>query len=126
MGNSIILSLIRCIFIEEKKLKHLLLREKDNPMEIKSEVSKLVSIIKTRFRIFIFLVLMFFVFSYFYISCFNNVYPYTKSEWIKSSVVIIMIVQILPAITALIEGVLRYASFKFKSEKVYKLSRLLS
>ena len=126
MGNSIIISFFKCIFIEERKVKLLFLREKDNPMELKFEISKLINAIKKRFKIFIVIVVFLFVFAFFYISCFNIVYPYTKKEWIKSSVVILIIVQALPAITALIEGGLRYASFKCKSEKIFNFSMLLS
>ena len=82
--------------------------------------------IKSRYWIFILITLVIMNFSWYYISCFNNVYPYTKKEWIKSSICIIIIKQVSPAFFALIEGVFRFLSFHFKSEKIFKFSKIFS
>ena len=58
--------------------------------------------------------------------CFYNVYPCTKMEWINSSISLIIGMQILYILLSLLEIILRYLSFKIKSEKVYKISQILS
>ena len=59
--------------------------------------------------------------SWYYISCFNNVYPGVKVEWIKSSITIMIIMQILSFLARIIKANIRLVSFKCKSEKLYKL-----
>ena len=59
-------------------------------------------------------------------SCFNNVYPGVKIEWIKSSFTIIIIMNIISIILVFLEALLRILSFKFKSEKLFKLKQILS
>ena len=49
-----------------------------------------------------------------------------KKEWLIFSVLIIVCIQVLSLITSFIETVLRFLSFRFKSEKLFKLSLLLS
>ena len=49
-----------------------------------------------------------------------------RDEWIKSSIIIIIIMQILSLLECLLETIIRFISFKCKSEKIYKLSLLLS
>ena len=45
-----------------------------------------------------------------------------KIEWIKSSVLIIILIHILYIVVILIETLLRFISFELKSEKLYKAS----
>ena len=46
-------------------------------------------------------------------------------EWIKSSITFIIIIQFLSTITALIETALRFLGFMFKSERLFRVSKLL-
>ena len=78
--------------------------------------------IKIRNNIFIIIAGIFSIFSWYYISCFNNIYPHMKNEWIKSSLFIIILIHILSIIIILIETLLRFVSFEIKSEKMYKAS----
>ena len=78
--------------------------------------------IKIRYNIFIIIVTIFSLFSWFYISCFNNIYPHTKIEWIKSSIFSYLLIQLLSIIIILIETLLRFISFEIKSERMYRLS----
>ena len=124
---SVIISIIMsCIFVEEKKVKRIFLREKDNPVQLKYEISMDVNDIKRKYTVFSFICLFIAVISWYYVSCFNNVYPGVKIEWIKSSVTIIIIMQILSILVAFLEAILRAISFEYKSEKVYKARQLLS
>ena len=118
--------IIGCIFIEERKVKRIFIREKDKPVEIRYEMSMIITSIKKRYYIFIFICLFISILSWYYVSCFNNVYPGVKIEWIKSSITIIIIMQILSIIIVLLEAVLRALSFHYKSEKLYKFKKLLS
>ena len=117
---------MNCILIEPKKVKGVLLRDKNDPISLKAQMSILGNNIRSRYWIFILITLVIMFFSWYYISCFNNVYPYTKKEWIKSSICIIIIKQVSPAFFALFEGIFRFLSFHFKSEKLFKFSKILS
>ena len=66
------------------------------------------------------------IFSWYYLSCFNNVYPHIKTEWIISSIFIILIVQILSIIVSFLVTSMRFISIKIESEKLFKLSLLLN
>ena len=118
--------IIDCIFIEERKIKRIYLREKDDYIQLKYEIAVIIQNIKTRYNIFIFLCFFISIISWYYVSCFNNVYPGVKIEWIKSSITIILIMQIFSIILVLFEGLLRFLSFKCKSEKLYKIKQIIS
>ena len=118
--------IIDCIFIEENKIKRIFLREKNDSMQLKYEISMVVQSIKNRFTTFIILCIFIAIISWYYISCFNNTYPRIKMEWIKSSVAIIIIMNILSIFIVLLETVIRALSFYYKSEKLYKLKKLIS
>lgn len=50
---------------------------------------------------------------------FINVYPYTRKEWIKFSVCVLIIKQLSPTFFALFEGICKFLSFSLKSEKIF-------
>ena len=118
--------IIDCIFIEENKIKRLFLREKNDVLKMKYEISEIINSIKKRYKLFIFICFFISIISWYYVSCFNNVYSGVKIEWIKSSIVIIIIMQIISCLTRLLETILRHISFKCKSERIFKLKSLLS
>ena len=119
-------TIIDCIFIEEKKVRRIFIREKEEPLQLKYEIYQTVKSIKNRYVIFIFLCIFISMISWYYISCFNNTYPGVKSEWIKSSIVIIIIMQFLSLLIVLLQSILRSLSFYYKSEKLYKVKQLIS
>ena len=118
--------IIDWFFVEEKKIKRILIREKEDPMQLKYEISLNVTNIKKRYNAFILICFFISLISWYYISCFNSSYPGVKIEWIKSSITIIIIMQILSIIVIILEAILRSISFKYESEKVFKLKQLLS
>jgi hypothetical protein len=118
--------IIGFFFIKERKIKKLFLREKDNFIKIRYEIIKIIKDIKKRYIYFIIFCFIISIFSWYYVNCFNNVYPGVKIEWIKSSIAIIVIKQIIQVITSLIESILRALSFKCKSERLYELKRYLN
>jgi len=122
----IIGAIIDCIFIEESKVKRIFLREKENPVELRYKISITTTRIKKRYIIFIILCFFISIISWYYVSCFNNVYPGIKMEWIKSSITIIIAMQILSILVILLEAVVRELSFHYQSEKLYKFKKFLS
>ena len=117
--------MIGCIFIEERRLKSIFRYEHNNVYAIKYEINSVMKEMKWRYNIFIIITAVISLFSWYYISCFNNIYPHMKVEWIKSSVFIILLVHIIYIIVTLVETLLRFISFEIKSEKLYKASQWL-
>ena len=118
--------LISFFILEEKRIKHILKRNKDNTFYIKNEIFIIIQDIKNRFMLLFITSNIITIFSWYYISCFNNVYPYIKKEWIVSSICIFIVMQIFYFFCSLIETILRFLSFKIKSEKLFKISRIFS
>ena len=111
-----------CLFVEESKIKGVLKREKKDMYSLKYQINLIMKEVKIRFNIFNIITLVISFFSWFYISCFNNIYPHMKNEWIKSSIFIIILIHILSILTILIETLLRFISFEIKSERMYRVS----
>ena len=112
--------------IDEKRIKRVFKREKDNVLLLKYGVVEIMKELKNKYNIFILVIFFIMGISWYYLTCFNNVYPNMKGEWIKSSIMIFIVMQILYVFFALIEAALRFLSFEFKSEKIFKLSQFLS
>ena len=111
-------------FIDEKKIKGIFRRDKDDRKNIKENIANLFREIKIRNISFIIMVSILLIISSIYLLCFNYVYPYSQMEWIKSSIVIIIIMQVLSFLRCLLETCLRFLSFKTKSEKIYKMAKI--
>ena len=111
-----------CLFVEESKIKGVLKREKNNITNLKLQINRIMKEVKIRYTIFNIITIIFSVFSWFYISCFNNIYPHMKLEWIKSSLLVIILIHILSVFVILIETLLRFISFEIKSERMYRAS----
>ena len=118
--------IIEFFFIQEKKIRTTFKREKDNLLILKYEMIQILKDIQKRYLSFIVISLIISVFIWYHISCFNNVYQHMKEEWLIFSVLIIVCIQIISLIKSLIETILRFLSFRFKSEKLYKLSLIFS
>ena len=112
-------------FIEERRLKLIFIRGKKDKFIIKKNILDLINDIKKRNIAFIIISSVLLIIGFFYLLCFNYVYPYSQIEWIKSSITIVIIMQILSLLKCLLESGLRYLSFKCKSEKIYKVGKLL-
>ena len=84
----------------------------------------LIREIKKRYVSFIIMTFIILVISLYYILCFNYVYPKTQIEWIKSSTLIIFIIQLLSLLKCLYETIFRLLSFKCESEKLFKISKI--
>ena len=123
---SIIIGIITdFFFIDEKKIKGILRREKDDINVLKNKITQLIQDLQRRYIAFISVVSVILIISAFYLLCFNYVYPYSQIEWIKSSIAIVIIMQVLYTLKCILETSLRFLSYKFKSEKLYKLCKFL-
>ena len=114
------------VAFDEKKVKRLFLREKKNTLQIRYEVSQMTKDIKRNYLILIIICFVIDLISLYYVNCFNNVYPNLCGEWIKSSICIIILFQILTVLLALLEALIRLIAFKLKSERIYKIKDLLN
>ena len=117
---------IEFFFIQEKKIRVTLKREKNNLLILKYEMVQIIKDLQKRFLSFIIVSFIVSVFIWYHISCFNNVYKHMKDEWLVFSILIIVCIQLLSLVTCLIETILRFLSFRFKSEKLFKLSLIFS
>ena len=114
------------ITVEEKKVKRLFLREKRNTLQIRYEISVITTDIKRNYLILMIICLVIGFASLYYLNCFNNVYPNLRNEWIKSSVCIIILMQLLSMLVGLIDALIRLIAFKCKSERIYKIRECFS
>ena len=123
---SIIISFLIGFFsIEEEKIKRIFIRFKKDDSKIKIELISTFKEIKRRFISFFLLSLFLSIISFIYICCFNIVYPYIRKEWIKSSIFIFIIMQIINFLFTFLECCIRYIAIKCNSEKLFKISLLL-
>ena len=121
----IINHIIEFFFTEESKIKRLFKREKENTIILKYEIIQLIKNIFIRYTIFIVISLIIMLFSIYYAFCFNNVYTYIKGEWLKSSLIIIAVMQILPIFLCFLDATIRFISFKCRSERLFRLSSII-
>ena len=124
MVGNIIRYIIDFIFEKEIRIKKILIKSGNDLLNLRYEMSNLLKSIINKIRIVIILSCIITIFTWYYITCFFNVYPHLKTDWIVSSLFIIMIVQILPLIFSFLETCIRFISIKFESEKLFKLSLL--
>ena len=124
LAGIVINYIIEFFFIEELKIKKILKMEKDNILILKYEVIKILKSIKNRYLLFIIISFIISLISLVHIFCFNIVYYHTMKEWIAFSLIIILSIQIGSFLISLIQTVIRFISFKFKSEKLFKLSMM--
>ena len=94
-------------------------------MILKEQIVELINSLQKSYLAFIIIAFIILLISFYYLLCFNYVYPYTQVEWVKSSIVIIIIMQIISILRSLLETILRSISFSYKREKIYKISKLL-
>jgi hypothetical protein len=126
MVGALVEYMINCFFVEEKKFQNLFRREKDNEMRLRAEFALVLNLIKSRYIAFFITSYVITLFSWYYATCFNNVYPNMKIEWIKSSVTIIIIMIFVYIGLAFLESISRFLSFKCKSEKIFKFSKIFT
>ena len=123
--NIIIGYIVDFFFVEEKKMKRIYLREKNNKIALKEQIISFSKSIKIHYIAFIIFVFIIILVCLYYLICFNSVYPKIQIEWIKSSIFIFLIIQFISLLQCLLETILRFMSLYFKSEKIFKISKLI-
>ena len=124
--GSIIQILIHLFIIEERRFKRIFIRNKNNLSEIKLEIVKLNKLIDNRLITFYIIIIFIFIFSFLYIISFKYVYHYTQFEWIKSSIFIFIVIEILIFIACCFVSFIRIISLKYKSDRLFKLSNMIN
>ena len=119
--------IINWFFIdEEKNIKKIFKREKNRFFNIQFEMVKIANNIKKKYLIFIIISFIINIFVLYYVGCFNSIYYHSKIEWIKSSIMIFFIMQLLSILVCLLESIIRFIGIKIKSERIFKISLYLS
>ena len=117
--------IIEFFFVEERKIKKVYKIEKNNIIILKYEIVQIIKNTFKKYNIFIIISGIIMIISLYYVFCFNNVYSSIKGEWIKSSIIIIIIMQILPMLLCFLDTSIRFISFRCKSERLFRLSSIL-
>ena len=118
--------IIEFLIVSGNSIKKLLKKTKSIKPIIEGEISNISFKINKSIIIFININIIIMLFSWYYISCFNNVYPYIKIEWIKSSVFIYLLNEITSLAYIFGFALLKYISIRCKSEKLFNLTEKLS
>ena len=113
-------------FVNENKLKRIFLRDKDDKFALQEEIVLLVNSIKNRFISFTIFLIAIYGICFYYIICFNSIYPKIQIEWIISSIFIFIIRQVLSIHQCLAETIFRFLSFECESERIFKVSKLIN
>ena len=90
--------------------------------QVEKGLTQFIKNIKRKFIILIVISITITIFSFFYIACFNIVYPYIKREWLKSSIIMLILMQILNLLSTLLGTYCRYLSIKWNNIKLFRLS----
>ena len=122
LASEVLDFIISLLFPTENKIKKIMIRKKNNIREMEEKIIITIKNIINNYMIFIIISYALTIFSWYYNSCFNNVYPYLKLEWIKSSIFIFIVIQLIIIIGCFIFAFLRYISIKCKNERIYKIS----
>ena len=118
--------IIDCFFVEESKIKGIFRREKDNLVQLKIEIVDFINNVLNKYLSLIIMLFVLLFIAFYYLLCFNYVYPKTQIEWLKCSVTIFILMQILSTLKCFLQASLRFLSFSCDSEKLFKISRLLN
>ena len=113
-------------FEKENKLKRIFLREKDNKRILKNQVIELLNSAKYKYIEFTIFVICIYGLCLYYVICFNCIYPKIQIEWIKSSIFIFIIRQILSILQCFLETILRFISFRTENERIFKISKMIN
>ena len=124
--SKVLNEIIDCFFIEEKKIKGIFIRGKKNYSKIKKDILLLIKRIEKYNMIFIIISYGILFFSWAYISCFNDVYSYTRKDWIITSIIFFISIQVFLLVLNLLETIIRFISIRYQSEKLFKLSQFIS
>ena len=113
-------------FVNIRKIKGIFKKEKNDILFLKYEITKTIKNVKIRNNIFIATSFISNILIWYYVFCFNNIYPHMRNEWIKSNIIIILIMQIFYFFICLLKAICRYMSIKSRCQLLYKINHLFS
>ena len=122
LSSTVLNFIISLLFPTENKIKKIMKRKKNNIKEMKNKIIISIKNIIGNYMIFIIISYVLTIISWYYNSCFNNVYPYLKIEWIKSSIFIFIVIQLIIILGCFIFAFLRFISIKCKNERIFRFS----
>ena len=117
--------LVDLLLVEEKNLKDILKNEKDDQNILNQKINQFIKYIQIRNIVFIIISFIILFFSFFFLLCFNYVYPYSQIEWIKSSITIVIMAQLFSIFINFLRTCLRFLSLNCKVKCLYKKSQAL-
>ena len=121
--SKLVNGLISCFYLEEKKIKGIFLRGKNKPDKIKMDIFSFIQKIEKYYLYFIYTSYFITILSWVYISCFNNVYYYSRREWIKSSFLYYIMTEAFIIIVYFLTAVIRFLAMKCENEKIFNWSK---
>ena len=128
--SSIVAGLINIIiglmFKNDKNLRTVLKKYKDNIIIRNGQIVKIFRSIRTlniAFTIFNFIAMIMF---WIYLYCFCGVYRNCQLDWIESCYLIVMIMNVLPILICLLLAALRKGGIKCRVEFFYKVSKWIA
>ena len=113
-------------FYDKKFIRYELKKKKDDVIKLKLKIIRIIKSIKRSYIAFIIISYILSIFSWYYVACFNDVYPNIKNHWIQLTINIIIVMQIITLILPFLEACLRFLAIKCNSEKIYKLSTYIN
>ena len=118
-----IISFIMGIFFNiEKKIEDAREKYNNNKILLKGEISKIYKCNNILIKLFLFVQFICMVLFTIYIFCFCYVYPNNIIDWIESSLIVIMITQLLSLFTCLLISFTKYLGVKFHWELCFKIN----
>ena len=118
--------IVEFFFYDKKYIRYEMKKKRDDEKKLKLKIIQIIRKIKRRYITFLFISYILSMYSWYFISCFNNVYPNTKIYWMELSVNMIIILQLITIIFPFFESCLRFLAIKCNSEKIYKLSTYMT
>jgi len=91
-------------------------------IELDSALTEFSKRLKRNYIVLIVISMVVTIFSFFYISSFNVVYPYIKNEWITCSFLILILMQIANLVSTLLGTCCRYLAIRWYNVKLFRLS----
>ena len=118
-------NLLRMLSNSKSELKHIIIKERQNPNYIRLINSKLNKLRKKLIFYFLFIFILGSVFLY-YVSCFCAVYRYSQKYWIYGCLESFVIDSIVSIISCIFLAFLRYISLKKKCKCLFKTTEIIS
>ena len=120
--GGIISFIIGILFNTEKKIDNAINKYNDNKILLKGEIAKIHRVSKIITLCFIIIQFILMILFTIYIFCFCYVYPNNKLDWVKSSLIVIGIIQIFSAFTCFLFTSIKYLGIKLQIEFCFKIS----